>query len=368
MLSNGSTNRFTMQKIIIALILVVSGFSVQSQSFIVAGKVIDAGSKQPLAGASVFCQNTTVGTVTKEGGEFKLSMASGGYDLVVSFTGFETQSLRISNTSFGVAALVIEMKPKEKNLEEISVAVSNEVKDGWDKYGSFFKENFIGKTKNSDQFTIQNPEAIHFYFSKKKNRLKILAKEDLVFINNALGYKIKYQLDSFTHEYSSGVTTYTGYPFFEELPGTDDQKLTWKKNREEAYYGSLLHFMRAYHDSSLYRVGFKMEWVENNSQQGKSISNPFDTAHYSRVEGNDIELNYPGQLRVVYMKKKPEPLYLQTNGLSPNTTVQISVLDMQEPIVIEENGYYYDQQDILNLGYWGWQKMADFLPYDYYPG
>src|SRR4249920_724389 len=104
-----------MQKIIIALILVVVGFSVQSQSFIVAGKVIDAGTKQPLAGASVFCQNTTVGTVTKEAGEFKLLMNNGGYDLVISFSGYETQYLRISNTTPDVTTLVIEMKPKEKN-------------------------------------------------------------------------------------------------------------------------------------------------------------------------------------------------------------------------------------------------------------
>lgn len=339
-----------------------------AQNFLVSGKVLDAGSKQPLAGASVFCQNTTVGTVTKEGGEFKLLMNNGGYDLVISFTGYETQSIRISNTMPEAANLTIEMKPKEKNLEEVAVAVSNEVKDGWEKYGSFFKDNFIGRTRNSEQFQIQNPDAIHFYFSKKKNRLKILAKEDLVFINNALGYRIRYQLDSFTHEYTTGITTYTGYPFFEELTGTDEQKAAWKKNRENAYFGSLLHFMRAYHDSSLKKAGFKVELVDNVTSQTKALNNPYDTAYFGRLEGNDVELNFPGQLRVVYMNKKPESLYLQVNNLSPNTTVQISVLGIQEPIVIEENGYFYDQQDILNLGYWGWQKMADFLPYDYYPG
>jgi hypothetical protein len=265
-------------------------------------------------------------------------------------------------------AMVVEMKPKEKNLEEVAIAVSNEVKDGWDKYGTFFKENFIGRTKNSEQFVIQNPDAIHFYFSKKKNRLKILAKEDLIFVNNALGYKIKYAMDSFTHEYATGITTYTGYPFFEELQGTDEQKASWKKNREEAYFGSLLHFMRSYHDSTLKKAGFKIELVDSKTSQSKALNDPYDTTYFNRVEGNDAELNFQGQLRVVYMNKKPESLYLQANSLSPNTTVQISVLGLQEPVVIEENGYYYDQQDILSYGYWGWQKMADLLPYDYYPG
>jgi len=331
-----------MQKLLTFIFLLFAGLVVKGQNFLVSGKVVDAGSKQPLAGASVFCQNTTVGTVTKEAGEFKLLMNNGGYDLVISFSGYETQSLRISNSTPDVATLVIEMKPKEKNLEEVAIAVSNEVKDGWEKYGNFFRENFIGRSKNSEQFLIQNPEAIHFYFSKKKNRLKILAKEELVFVNNALGYRIKYQMDSFTHEYASGITTYTGYPFFEELQGSDEQKASWKKNREEAYYGSLLHFMRCYHDSSLKKAGYKIELVNSSSNLSKAINDPYDTAYYARVDGNDVELNFKEQLRVVYMNKKPESLYLQVNSLSPNTTVQISVLSLQEPIVIEENGYFYD--------------------------
>jgi hypothetical protein len=82
-----------MQKLLTFIFLLFAGLVVQGQNFLVSGKVVDAGSKQPLVGASVFCQNTTVGTVTKEAGEFKLLMNNGGYDLVISFSGYETQSL-----------------------------------------------------------------------------------------------------------------------------------------------------------------------------------------------------------------------------------------------------------------------------------
>ena len=30
-----------------------------------------------------------------------------------------------------------------------------------------------------------------------------------------------------------------------------------------------------------------------------------------------------------------------------------------------ENGYYYDQKDWINQGYWSWKNLADQLPYDY---
>ena len=77
-------------------------------SFRVAGKIVDAVTKQPLQGASVFCQNTTVGTVSNAEGDFSLNLSNGGYDLVVSFMGLETQSVRISNTMPEITNRVIE--------------------------------------------------------------------------------------------------------------------------------------------------------------------------------------------------------------------------------------------------------------------
>ena len=52
-----------------ALLFSHAAFS-QEKTFPVDGQVIDAKSGQPLNGASVFCQNTTVGTLSKEDGSF----------------------------------------------------------------------------------------------------------------------------------------------------------------------------------------------------------------------------------------------------------------------------------------------------------
>ena len=73
-----------------------------------------------------------------------------------------------ANTSSQNDSLVFELSPKEKSLEEVSVAISNEVKDGWQKYGEFFTQNFIGQTKFAKQCVIKNPEVLHFYFNKKE--------------------------------------------------------------------------------------------------------------------------------------------------------------------------------------------------------
>jgi len=134
-----------------------------AQAYIVGGTVIDNKTQQPLGGASVFCQNTTIGTLTNSNGEFRLTVPAGGYDIVVSFTGYETQSTRVSQKMENVQSLRFVMKEKDKSLEEVSITVTNEVKDGLEKYGSFFKEQFIGLTQNSRLCTIENHETLRVF-------------------------------------------------------------------------------------------------------------------------------------------------------------------------------------------------------------
>lgn len=348
-------------------VLLLPAFALAQGSFRVAGKIIDSLTQQPLQGASVFCQNTTIGTVTNANGEFRLSLSNGGYDLVISFMGLETQSVRISNTMPGVTDLTIALKQKEKSLEEVAIVATNEVANGWEKYGQFLTDNFIGKTANSKECVIENPEVLRFFYSRKRKRLKVTGDSVLVIHNKALGYIIKYQLDSFVHEYDNGKTLYAGYPFYEQMDGSDEEMQLWKEKRKTAYNGSVLQFLRAYHDSTLNGDGYKIELVSDDNNKPSPIYNPYDTTYYDTLEFKRVELFFPGRLRVAYTKEKPDAAYLSANKLPAGTPVQVSLLDLANGIIVEENGYYFDQKDVLTLGYWAWEKMADFLPYDYYP-
>lgn len=339
---------------------------VKAQPFTVSGIVIDAATKLPMRGASVFCQNTTLGTATNADGAFQLTLPSGGYDLVISFSGFETFSKRISSSTENLLNQNIELKEKQKSLEEISITVTTEVKDGLAKYGNFFRDLFIGQSLNANSCTIENPEVLHFFFSKKKNKLKITAQENIIIQNKALGYTIKYQLDSFTHEYSNGMTQFTGYPLFEEMQGTDMEVQAWKDKREKAYFGSLLHFMHAYYDSSIAESGFKIELINKTNNKTKQLNNPYDSAYVAHYE-DEMEWHFPASLRIIYKDEIPEAGYLIKYKMAANTTVQISQLDFLDAITIQQNGYFFDQRDLIAQGYFEWEKIADFLPYNYIP-
>ncbi|MFZ9661369.1 MAG: carboxypeptidase-like regulatory domain-containing protein, partial [Chitinophagaceae bacterium] len=188
---------------LLALAIFMFTIAGHAQSFRVTGRVLDSITQQPLQGASVFCQNTTSGTVTNSNGEFNLNLKDGGYDLIISYSGYTTEIKRISSNDEHLIQLDILMKEKEQVMEEISIVVSNEVKDGMDKYGNFFLDEFLGRSANSKECAIDNPEVLKFYFYRKRNKLKITATQDLFITNKALGYRIRYQLDSFTHDYGS---------------------------------------------------------------------------------------------------------------------------------------------------------------------
>jgi hypothetical protein len=334
--------------------------------FTISGKVVDSTTKEPLFGASVFAQNTTSGTTTNREGEFSLSLKSGGYELIVSFTGYQSREIRISNNDNN--PLQIDMTKEEKAMEEVVIRTSNEVKDGWDKYGKFFLENFIGSTPNALQCSLQNPEAVHFYYYKKSEKLKVLATEPIVISNRALGYNLRYQLDSFMYYYKTQVSTYRGYCFFSEMDSNFAQQRIWSANRKKAYDGSKLQFMRSYYDSTLNEDGYEIALLDSAyDKRFDVIRNPYDTTYYGVYDStHEVEVFYPRKISITY-KKKPEPEYLKKFKLPLNVASQISYVDLLDAIEIKENGYFYDQKDWVSQGYWSWKNLADLLPYDYIP-
>jgi hypothetical protein len=348
------------------IVITLKSFS-QDKMFYIHGKVTDEKSGSVLSNASVFCQNTTTGTISNNDGLFSLRLNNGGYDLVVSYTGYETQVLRVSNSSKDKDSLLIQMKEASKSLEEVAVMGSAIVADGWNKYGQFFLDNFIGTTANAAQCTIENKDAISFYFYKKRNKLKVKAKEEIIITNQALGYKIRYQLDSFVNDYNTHISSYTGYPLFEALTGTAEQQQTWTKNRYRTYIGSRLHFMRSWYDSTLKDEGFQVETLNApQSDKGTLLDNPYDATIYA-LDSGIVDININGSIRVTYTGQVPDKKYLMQNHFPLNAKVEVSALEMPSGFSIEENGYFFEQSEITNMGYWAWKKIAELVPYDYNP-
>ncbi|MGZ8550400.1 MAG: hypothetical protein ACXWV2_07050, partial [Chitinophagaceae bacterium] len=160
---------------------------------------------------------------------------------------------------------------------------------------------------------------------------------------------------------------YRGYCLYSELEGDDSLKGVWAANREKAYFGSKLHFMRSYYDSAVTEEGFVIDMLaEDNEKKFTNVADLYDTLYYGAMDSTlQVEIWYPRKISITYSRKKPEPEYLKQFKMPKNVPIQISYIEMTDAIAIKENGYYYDQKDWVNQGYWSWKNLADQLPYDY---
>jgi hypothetical protein len=333
----------------------------------ISGTVVDAETKLPLEGASVFAQNTTKGTMTDKEGAFRLSLDKGGYEINITFTGYASRTINLEVT--GDRTFNLELQKGDNTLGEVIIKNSNEVPDGWEKYGQFFLQHFIGSTPNADSCFLVNPEALKFLYFKRNDRLKVLATEPLQIQNRSLGYTLRYELDSFVYFFKTALNSYRGKCLFLPMEGDSAQQAAWTIARNDTYHGSRLHFLRSYYDNTLAKEGFTVNlYNEKSYTKFSALQNPYDTAYYFFDDSTgNAELYFPVKASIFYNKKAPEKRYLERNKLPLDVPIQISYVDVKDGILIKTNGYFTEQSNWVSQGYWSWKNLADQLPYDYEP-
>jgi hypothetical protein len=376
-------------------LLTVSGLLTVLHSFAqggnsLSGTITDSASGRPLAGVSVFLNSTSKGTITRADGSFVLPGIPGGrYELIISAIGYETFVTGISSRSLP-PSLKIALHTKASELA--SFTVEPYLKDGWQRWGKFFLDNFIGTTENASSTSIKNKEVLRFHFYKKSNRMSVTAVEPLIIENKALGYNLEYRLERFTCDFSTNILSYYGYPLFREMTSDNPARMQkWEQHRQAAYTGSLMHFMRSLYNGRIQADGFIVQHEINvpnlekrrvkgiyNPLLPKTDSIPIDTLHhfwevlrqpdyFTRiVRGSEGLLTIqPDQAKLLFFTGKCTVIY--GNG-KMGIAYQESAIKLitEEAIVIEENGSYYPAQEVLALGNWSkTETMANLLPRDF---
>ncbi len=404
----------TKQLAIIFLFIFLAVSTTRAQSFVLKGRVTDKETGKPVPGASVFLSSTSIGTAANNNGEFVLNrVPQGKFDLVVSSLGYETYALSITPDKIN-GPLSILLTAKANQLAD--VVIGNYDKDGWLNWGKTFVNNFIGTSYFADGCSIKNYAVIKFHYSKKKDILQAFADEPLVIQNSALGYIIHYKLEEFTLDRPAGSLVYKGFPLFEEMGGNARRQRKWKERRKEVYYGSIMHFMRCLFTNKLAENGYEIKRLEkipntekirvkalykyyagadNNLADYESRlpkdtltyyqsvlgqRNETDVLHNELLTGDSIAygadsitaaLKFSDYLNITYKNKKEPIEYLQqTNSLasfSGSITSQVSLINAK-PVYILYNGAYFEPDDLLSIGYWGWsEKVSELLPFDYWP-
>lgn len=391
--------------------LFFSGFFANDQK-LVKGIVLDLEKNTPISKASIFLNTTSVGTTSNEQGHFTLSVPAGKYDLIVSSIGYENYNQNIIAAELP-DVITIRLKLKSQVMETVIIEAYE--KDGWAKWGKFFIESFIGTSEFAKDCRIVNTKTIKFRHSKKKNELSAFADEPLIIENRALGYTIRYQMETFQYDFKIGYLLYAGYPFFQPMKGNAGRQRRWENKRLEVYTGSFMHFMRAVYRNKTVEEGFEINPLRkisntekqrvkaaysSNTRTVKSedgrlsvITINQDTANYYTkvmqqtdhidvlskipltgdsiayaVDSTTAGMDFKNYLLVTYKKKfVPKEFMQQFPKAGGTMTSQITLIN-EKPIEVHANGSYFNPVDLLSTGYWAWsEKVATMLPFDYQP-
>ena len=221
----------------------------------ITGKVVDE-MDQPLEGASVYLNNTSIGTTTNDLGEFELQVREGVYDLIVSYIGYQTLQYQL-DTNKPNKPFVFKTLPVTNMLDEIVLTNKKYSAKERAYFLSRFKKTFLGETELSEECKITNLDVIKFRFDASTNVLEAYTTEPIIIINKGLGYKISYNLVKY--ELTPTKIIYLGYSKYDDLKGSKRKIRRWKKNRLRAYHGSKMHFIRSVINGNFSEEGFVVD-------------------------------------------------------------------------------------------------------------
>lgn len=352
--------------------------------FTISGKVID---EQGLAlnGANVFLDGTSIGTFTDIDGNYKLeSIPPGFYDLVFSHVGYENAVYHIAEYNGGARMQRHQMEVDLGQLEEVEV-VSTRVRSSnssWQFYYKIFTSELLGNSKNAQSCTIENPEVLNFNFNESTQTLTAFSSAPIIIRNDALGYRINYFLESFKK--SEADLRYRGKISFRNLESISrSEKRTWRKNREESFKGSFIHFKRSLIKNELRREGFRVYSLRDLNDFKIEKSKALGEEDIVVFLGDHYRMDFSKYLIVEFRKEKESVDFLLDTDFSsvlysgflsqdgellraPGNQVSLMRL-LKGSIKLDLNGQVLDKFGMTIYGYWSWERLGDLVPINYDP-
>lgn len=391
------------------LLLLFFPFVTYAQTTI-SGKVTTSVSHTGIGKVSVFLSNSSYGTESADDGSFHLvNVKPGQYTLVASSLGYQeyTQSVLVGRDPVN---LEIPLQPKVEQLRGVVITSPADFKKNLE----LFRKEFIGTTENSKKCEIMNPHTINMVYHGRKLTLEAWSDDFVIVENKALGYRVKFLIDTFSTSGVSGITQWEGKAYFEELPGTDEQKKEWKQKRQETYYGSARNFFRSLYNSTLTQDGFIVHrltrelnpdrpddaiihqkinyfrqmprtkvnvdsfnyWISKlnmskyyHENLSKEPLQAFQVYQQTDKPGlYALRFTFSGCLYVIYTKRREDTDFKDIYRTLDMPNYETSVLTLMTPYALfDSNGVVFQNVPLIE-GSWSKDKLANLLPFDYAPG
>ena len=311
-----------------------------------SGKVIDKITQLPIETASVYFNNTTIGTTTDDKGKFSIVYTDAVQStLVISYLGYKKVLISDYRNQNDITVELIEAN---NALDEVYI----EFDDGLTRRQKLriFRKEFLGISKFGKSCKILNEDDLILKYDKKNKALYASAKVPLTIKNKALQYEIAYDIIDFevkfryanikTKKFTVNTVTYYGTSFYKNLDGFSSK--TTAKNRLQVYRGSVQHFMRSLYNENLKDEGY---WIF------------YDKFRVDEWDYFKVKTITNSELKKVTLTNKVTILY--------NKDLQSELELKIEEFFVDIYGNYSPVVGLYFGGAMGSQRIGDTLPLDY---
>lgn len=380
------------------LITFVSFSLIHSQ--IIHGKV-ETENGVGISGVNIYVDGTKIFTESTSDGSFQIDInGQKTGNLIFQKEYYETVVAGISQI-LGKKVTVKMMRFQE--IEEVEIIPFTD--EAYRKYINYFLETFIGM--DLQNVRIRNQNTLKFSYDKNRKILRVRAPKTLRIENKKLGYDISYNLMNYESDLENHTVSYSGTSFFTETSAKQEIKV----NRMNAYYGSLMHFLRSIYRQNPDEEGFIVNYV-------RKIPNPkyptdeelLKLKEYWQINKSNRNINVPPEISDISARKRgnkyilaltKSKLNVSEYTQSKNGAILLSVPDIlqvnyqlrpyeikkrnpvQSAIPIHQSSMIFVEGNIFEIysdgntsdpelllvdGDFGKNKISTMLPLDYQPG
>ncbi|HEV8273675.1 MAG TPA: carboxypeptidase-like regulatory domain-containing protein [Chitinophagaceae bacterium] len=348
-----------------------------SQQFYIRGRVADGETQNPLKGASVYINNTTIGSTTNDNGDFELGpFEPGRYEVVASFVGYDALLYSAEIKTSGIR-ITFKLEKKEEVLREVLV-LSSELRR---QYLDIFKKYVIGVSVAAEHCQIKNIEEVQFASGETKDEIVAYTEKALVIENPELGYTIHFDLLEFRYNKVTTGSYFFGYTRFVDWGKDKKTKKKWLRKRKQVYEGSTVHFFRSLVNKQLTKEGFAVyqlinkpgdKFLSQKTNEGMQMATKAIEDSMIRIYPDSVyriyELRVNDGWRIIYSKNTDLKMEITRktflSGQPPTGTVSGLRL-REEPVLINARGIILTPIRLFYDGIWGYERLANMLPEDY---
>jgi hypothetical protein len=341
-----------MKKIYLFIFSILASITISAQK--INGLVYDE-KKQPIAGALVYLDGSSIGVLTNDDGSFEIEVHTKIFtNLIVNHIGYEPFSIK---NPFTNSLHTINMVPKANLLSEVTVSKKKIRFKRVDKL-KLFREEFLGNTIAAKHCKILNESKIRLTYDTKKRRLVSTSDEPIKIYNSFLGYQIEYRIKDCYIEFEwTSIKSrdilgwkFSGTTYFKDL--TTDST-TYAAQRKMSYNASQLQFFRNLSQQTLGDDNFSLLHGSNYCNPDKYFTVMKRENDYIIVVNNE--------------KLKSKDDFIQSFTLEYPGKPDSEVHFLTKTFRIDQFGNYSAHKSISFAGEISKKRIGDLLPLNYAP-